>query len=115
MSICLRRREFIAGLGAASAVPRVACAQQPRLPVVGFIYGGFAEPNADNAAAFRKGLNQSGYVDGQNVAVEYRWLDGQWDRLPAVVADLDERFLGSNHIRLHRRACRTMCERRGSD
>jgi putative ABC transport system substrate-binding protein len=87
----MRRREFITLLGATAAWPLAARAQQPRLPVVGFIYGGFAEPNADNAAAFRKGVSQSGYVDGRNVAVEYHWLDGQWDRLPAVVADLVRR------------------------
>ena len=59
MSIFLRRREFIAALGGAAAWPLTALAQQPRLPAVGFIYGGFAEPNADNKAAFGKGLSQS--------------------------------------------------------
>jgi putative ABC transport system substrate-binding protein len=85
------RRNFITLLGSAAAWPLATRAQQRAMPVVGFIYGGFAEANADNAAAFRKGLSQSGYVDGQNVAVEYHWLDGQWDRLPAVVDDVVRR------------------------
>jgi putative ABC transport system substrate-binding protein len=92
MSIRLRRREFIAALGgAAVAWPLAPRAQQLRLPVVGLIDAGAAEPNVGNAVAFRKGLGESGYMEGQNVTVEYHWLDGQYDRLPAVVADLVRR------------------------
>ena len=66
-------------------------AQQPTLPVIGFINGGSADAAARNAAAFRKGLGEIGYVEGQNVAVEYHWLEGQYDSLPALVADLVSR------------------------
>src|SRR5260221_3473217 len=87
----MRRREFIAGLGGATvAWPVVARAQQPAMPVIGFVYLGSAA-SADYAAAFRKGLGETGYVEGRNVTVEYHWLEGQYDRLPAVTADLVRR------------------------
>src|SRR5215468_2283373 len=87
----MKRREFITVLGGAAALPLVASAQQPTMPVIGFIRDGSAEPNARYAAAFRKGLNETGYVEGQNVTVEYHWLEGQYDRLPALMADLVRR------------------------
>src|SRR5262245_37073270 len=87
----MRRREFVTLLGAAAAWPLAARAQQPARPVVGFIRDGSAEANARNAAAFRKGLNETGYVEGQNVTVEYHWLEGQYDRLPALLGDLVRR------------------------
>jgi putative ABC transport system substrate-binding protein len=88
----MRRREVISLLGAtAAAWPLTAPAQQSALPVVGFLRLGSADSNARNVAAFRKGLNETGYVEGQNVTVEYHYLEGQYDRVPALVADLVRR------------------------
>jgi putative ABC transport system substrate-binding protein len=87
----MRRREFIAGLGGTAAWPVLASAQQPAMPVIGFVNAGSAEAVADFVAAFRKGLGETGYVEGQNVTVEYHYLEGQFDRLPALMADLVRR------------------------
>jgi putative ABC transport system substrate-binding protein len=86
----MRRREFIAGLGAA-AWPLVARAQQRAMPVVAFVSAGSADSFAPYGAAFRKGLGETGYVEGQNVSLEYHWLEGRYDRLPALMADLVRR------------------------
>jgi hypothetical protein len=98
----IRRREVIAGLGSAITWPVVARAQQRPLPVIGFVYPGSATASADNVAAFRKGLGETGYVEGQNVTIEYNWLEEaaesivepsqrQYDRLPSLMADLVRR------------------------
>jgi putative ABC transport system substrate-binding protein len=88
----MRRREVVSLLGAAAAAwPLAARAQQPALPVVGFLRIGSAEANTRNVAAFRKGLGETGYVEGQNVTVEYHWLEDHYDRVPAAVADLVRR------------------------
>jgi hypothetical protein len=87
----MRRREFIAGLGGAAAWPLAARGQQPGLPVVGFVEPGLADASLDDGAAFRKGLRETGYVEGQNATIEYRWAEGQYDRLPALMDDLVHR------------------------
>jgi putative ABC transport system substrate-binding protein len=87
----MRRREFIAGLGGAAVWPVGARAQQPVVPVIGLVNVGSADAAAVSVAAFRKGLSETGFVEGQNVAVEYHYLDGQFDRLPALMADLVRR------------------------
>ena len=92
MAIHLRRREFIFKLGgAAAAWPLAARGQQLGMPIVGFVTNRSAEASVRQAAAFRKGLNETGYVEGQSVMVEYHWLDGQYDRLPALMDDLVRR------------------------
>ena len=88
----MRRREFISLVGGVAGTwPLAALAQQSALPVVAFVRDGSSEANARYVAAFRKGLNESGYVEGQNVTIEYHWLEGQYDRLPALLADLVRR------------------------
>ena len=86
----MRRRDFIALVGAA-AWPLAARAQQTAMPVVGFINAGTANASTRRIAAFRKGLSEAGYTEGQNVIVEDHWLEGHYDRLPAVVTDLVQR------------------------
>jgi putative ABC transport system substrate-binding protein len=88
----MKRREFITLLGGATvAWPLAARAQQPAMPVVAVIDAGAADADTRYVAAFRKGLSENGTIEGQNVTVEYHWLEGHYDRLPALVADLVRR------------------------
>src|SRR5215472_2519287 len=88
----MKRREFIAlAGGAVAAWPLAARAQQPAKPLVGVVGGGSATGFARELVAFRKGLNETGYVEGQNLTVEYHWLEGKYDRLPMLMDDLVSR------------------------
>lgn len=90
----MRRREFVIGVGLTGAAlrrPISARAQQEAMPVIGVVSGQSPQSDARNAAAFYKGLSEAGYVNGQNVTVEYHWMEGHYDRLPATMADLARR------------------------
>jgi putative ABC transport system substrate-binding protein len=87
----MRRREFVAGLGGAVASPFAVQAQSSTMPVIGFLNPASPDVNANRLRAFREGLKETGYIDGENVAIEFRWAEGELDRLPALAAELARR------------------------
>jgi putative tryptophan/tyrosine transport system substrate-binding protein len=88
MTVTIRRRELLAALGGAAAWPLAARAQQTAMPVIGYLHSASPEPYSPMIAAFRQGLAEAGYVDGQNVTIDYHWAEGQFNRLPALAAEL---------------------------
>jgi ABC-type uncharacterized transport system substrate-binding protein len=89
--MAMRRRQFLGVVAGTAAWPIVARAQPAAMPVIGFLHSGAADQYVERLAAFRRGLSEAGLVEGQNIAVEFRWADGQVDRLPALAADLVQR------------------------
>jgi putative ABC transport system substrate-binding protein len=84
----MKRRSFIAGLGSAVAWPVVARGQQPALPVIGYLSSGSQGISGERLRMFLRGLSEAGLSEGKNIAIEYRWAEGQYDRLPRLAADL---------------------------
>jgi ABC-type uncharacterized transport system substrate-binding protein len=87
----VKRRQFVSLVGAAAIWPLVARAQQPTMPMIGFLFSQSADPFADRLRAFRQGLKETGYVEGENLAIVYGWAEGQYDRLPALAGELVRR------------------------
>src|SRR5471032_2313146 len=87
----MKRRTFLSGLAGAAAWPIVVRAQQSAMRVIGFLHQGSPDQNVERLAAFRQGLGRAGLVEGQNIAIEFRWAAGQFDKLPGLAAELVQR------------------------
>jgi hypothetical protein len=110
----MRRRDFVTGIaGSAVALPLAAHAQQPTIPVIGFLYPTSPDTIADRLRGFRQGLKETGYVGGENVTIEYRWAEGQFDRLPVLAAELAHQRPDCQDARPHRAALAARRRRRG--
>ena len=102
----MKRRDFITLLGGAVTWPLAARAQQPAMPVIGYLNAGWPGPNATLLAVFRQSLAVAGYVEGRSLAIEYHWAEGQYDRLPAMAAELVRKTGGGD-----RRSPHSCCSR----
>jgi len=117
MAIQIERRDFIVLLGSAAAWPFAARAQQSAIPVIGFLNGsspGATGGYAPMVEALRQGLNEAGYIEGRNLAIEYRWAEWHHDRLPELAADLVRRKVSDTSHRYHSSTRRQSCERHHS-
>ena len=100
MKICLRRREFIAALGGAAAWPLAARAQRPPATVIGYLSTGLADLDSLSGRAFRKGLSEAGFIEGRNLAIEYRFAENNFSQLPDLAADLVSTEWPSSRFRM---------------
>ena len=99
----MNRRELLLLLGAAMTAPRVLRAQQKAMPVIGYLSIGSSESDVFRLTPFRQGLAETGYIEGQNVAIEYRWAEGGYERLPAMAADLTDHVWSIDELIRYRR------------